>query len=160
MCTWTCTVNICICVVCTGRKMFIFLCLCHRDLSELSVRQFAPILVINKVHKHQKCQSQTTRNRFETLLILLAGKYRRGPQRATQAFWWGQDSRVGTSWQQPSGKPIHIQIPNRSLMAMKGSQSFTIFGSPHIRDLIFGCTEQQITIVIVLDDRNRSFVTL
>ena len=56
MCTWTCTVNICICVVCTGRKMFIFLCLCHRDLSELSVRQFAPILVINKVHKHQKCR--------------------------------------------------------------------------------------------------------
>lgn len=69
-------------------------------------------------------------------------------------------SRIGTCSKQAVGKSIDIQIPNGSLVSMKGSQAFSVFTSPYTGNLILRGCKQQIAIGIVLDHRNGSFVSL
>mmetsp|Transcript_1234 Transcript_1234/g.3378 ORF Transcript_1234/g.3378 Transcript_1234/m.3378 type:complete len:299 (+) Transcript_1234:366-1262(+) len=51
------------------------------------------------------------------------------------------DSSIRTCRQQMSSESIHIQIPNGSLVSVKGSQTFPIFRSPYGRSLILAGRE-------------------
>jgi protein-tyrosine phosphatase len=43
---------------------------------------------------------------------------------------------------------------------VEGSDALSVFGTPHGWHVIFGGSKEQIAIVIVLDNRNGSFVSL
>ena len=70
------------------------------------------------------------------------------------------DSRIGTRSQQIVRKPIGVEIPHGTLVSVEGPDALSVFDSPDARNLILRCTEKQITIVVVFDDGNGTFVSL
>mmetsp|Transcript_13794 Transcript_13794/g.28966 ORF Transcript_13794/g.28966 Transcript_13794/m.28966 type:complete len:342 (-) Transcript_13794:148-1173(-) len=70
------------------------------------------------------------------------------------------DGGVGAGGQQVPGKAVRVQVPDGSLVAVKGSQALPVFDPPHAGDLILAGAEQQVPVVVVLDDRDGAFVSL
>ena len=67
---------------------------------------------------------------------------------------------VRTGREETGRHAIAIQIPNRSLVSVEGSQSLAILGPPHRRHEILGSRKQQISVVVELNDSNGTFVSL
>jgi hypothetical protein len=69
-------------------------------------------------------------------------------------------SRISGCRHHPSAESIAVQIPNSSLVPIECPDALSVFGTPHGRHVILGGSEEQIAVVIVLDDRNGSLVSL
>ena len=67
---------------------------------------------------------------------------------------------IGTGRQEPSREAIAVQVPDRSLVTVEGPDSFAVFRSPHGGDQIFRGREEQVAIVVELNRRNGTFVSL
>ena len=68
--------------------------------------------------------------------------------------------RIGTRCQEMTRESIDIQVPNSPLVASIGSKTFTVFAPPHTGCLIFAGSKEQVSIIVVLDHCNGSFMTL
>lgn len=68
--------------------------------------------------------------------------------------------RVGRSCEQAPRKAITIQAPYGTLVAVKRAQALTIVGSPYGWYEILGSGKQKIAVVVVLDRRNGTFMSL
>ena len=66
--------------------------------------------------------------------------------------------RIGRCGEDAGGEAIDVQVPDGSLVAVVGSDSFTGFGTPEGGDVIFGGGEEEVAVVIVFYEGYASFV--
>jgi len=62
--------------------------------------------------------------------------------------------------EQFGGEAVAVQIPNGPLVAGKGAQSLAVFAAPDRGNEIFARAKEQVAVVIVLNRRNGTFVSL
>ena len=69
------------------------------------------------------------------------------------------NSRISTSGEHPLREPTNVQIPDRTLVPVEGTQSLSVLGSPNRGSVILRGSEEQIAVVIELHDGYRTLVS-
>lgn len=73
--------------------------------------------------------------------------------------WQQHYLRIGTGRNHSFCKTTTIQIPNRSLVTIEGTQPFAILRSPNRGSVIFRPGEEQVTVKVEFDDSDGTFVS-
>lgn len=67
---------------------------------------------------------------------------------------------VGRARHEVHGLPVDVDTPDGSVVAVVRAQTLAVYREPYVRLLVFGRREQQVSISVVLDLSDRSFVSL
>lgn len=67
---------------------------------------------------------------------------------------------IGRTRHEVNSLPVDVNAPDGTVVAIVRAQSFAVDREPHVGLFVFGRREQQVSISIVLDLRERSLVTL